>query len=229
MSYCTARACVSVEFQLKWTDSWEKSGGHRRAADTHSIPWDWSNGSTLYNTAWQHTAWWKIVKEAGRYRTHKNTHSHHSASKHTHTQMMTVLHTLMNPLWLQFCFEGSSTWLLGVECLYMHLLQIGYLTLCMTAPLEPKLLNVVIVRLIESILLPPEVYCVHKFLGLLIIVASHFCPLIPQRVYKMSLSCDVGSPSPGEQMFLGWEFAWFLHGISTDAISLLWSWTKSNV
>lgn len=55
----------------------------------------------------------------------------------------------------------------------MHLLQIGYLTLCMTAPLEPKLLNFVIVRLIESILLPPEVYCVHKFLGLLIILPAY--------------------------------------------------------
>lgn len=57
----------------------------------------------------------------------------------------------------------------------------------MIAPLEPKLLNFVIVRLIESILLPPEVYCVHIFLGLLIIVASHFCRLIPQSVQNVTV------------------------------------------
>lgn len=66
--------------------------------------------------------------EGGRQVPHTQKHTQSSVCKqtHTHAQMMTLLHTLMNPLWLQFCFEGSSTWLLGVECLYMHLLQITF-------------------------------------------------------------------------------------------------------
>lgn len=108
-------------------------------------------------------------------------------------------HSFLTPLWLDLFFGGRSGWLVGFsEYLYTLLLEITFYRKRLTRDVHECTCGTEIAKTL-SLFASQGPYCcpwserVHIFLWLLIIVASHFYWLIPQRVNRMSLSCKISS------------------------------------